>query len=87
MRKTVLVLFVWTAAVATWAVLNGGRIAPCFGGGSGPTRTAAELDCVARWQAANPPPPAPLDPALPWFLLGWLVGCLVVLAVARLVRR
>jgi hypothetical protein len=81
MRKLTLVLTCWTAAVVAWAlVFGGGRVAPCLG----LSGSVGQLDCVARWEAANRPPSPLVDPALPWLWLGlWLTGCSVVLAVAR----
>jgi hypothetical protein len=84
MRKTVLVLLVWTLALGGIALIfGGGRIAPCLG----LQGTQGQLDCVARWNAAHPSPPALLDPAMPWLWLeAWLLGSLAVLAVVRASR-
>jgi hypothetical protein len=78
-RTALLAVGGWSLGLAlTWLLFGGGRLAPCLGFGSA-------LDaCISAWKAANPPPPALVDPALPWLWLGlYVVGLAVLYIVFR----
>jgi hypothetical protein len=85
MRTLVVVLLSWTVTVVAIGAIFGGREVgrACLALDG----TQASQRCVAGAQAAYVPPPALLDPSLPWMWLAiWLTGCLVVLAINRVGR-